>query len=200
MRKLPFKELYGQNFTIQFVNVLKSFPTHSDVYQQSSPSMCTTLLFLHKCSARYTLSNGTVFTAKDKDVILAPTGRQFDMRYLGISEESYTVSIHLHLFDTASHELSLADHPFIVSSGGTDCANFFDKINDNSIAYPSALSMVYADLYQLFHLFTTEYKKNVYAVGQFSSIAKAIVLFIIIIFLQKKPQGLFVVRSRALDE
>lgn len=33
-----------------------------------------------------------------------------------------------------------------------------------------------------------------------SSIAKAIVLLIIIIFLQKKPQGLFVVRSRALDE
>lgn len=33
-----------------------------------------------------------------------------------------------------------------------------------------------------------------------SSVAKAIVLLIIIIFLQKKPQGLFVVRSRALDE
>lgn len=33
-----------------------------------------------------------------------------------------------------------------------------------------------------------------------SSIAKAIVLLIIIIFLQKKPQGLFTVRSRALDE
>ena len=32
-----------------------------------------------------------------------------------------------------------------------------------------------------------------------SSIAKAIVLLIIIIFLQKKPQGLFTVRSRALD-
>ena len=33
-----------------------------------------------------------------------------------------------------------------------------------------------------------------------SSIEKAIVLLIIIIFLQKKPQGLFTVRSRALDE
>ena len=33
-----------------------------------------------------------------------------------------------------------------------------------------------------------------------SSIAKAIVLLIIIVFLQKKPQGLFTVRSRALDE
>ena len=33
-----------------------------------------------------------------------------------------------------------------------------------------------------------------------SSIAKDIVLLIIIIFLQKKPQGLFTVRSRALDE
>ena len=33
-----------------------------------------------------------------------------------------------------------------------------------------------------------------------SSIAKAIVLLIIIIFLHKKPQGLFTVRSRALDE
>ena len=33
-----------------------------------------------------------------------------------------------------------------------------------------------------------------------SSIAKAIVLLIIIIFLQEKPQGLFTVRSRALDE
>lgn len=33
-----------------------------------------------------------------------------------------------------------------------------------------------------------------------SSIAKAIVLLIVIIFLQKKPQGLFVVRSRSLDE
>lgn len=33
-----------------------------------------------------------------------------------------------------------------------------------------------------------------------SSIAKAIVLLIIIVFLQKKPQGLFIVRSRALDE
>lgn len=33
-----------------------------------------------------------------------------------------------------------------------------------------------------------------------SSIARAVVLVIIIVFLQKKPQGLFVVRSRALDE
>ena len=33
-----------------------------------------------------------------------------------------------------------------------------------------------------------------------SSIAKAIVLLIIIVFLQKKPLGLFTVRSRALDE
>lgn len=33
-----------------------------------------------------------------------------------------------------------------------------------------------------------------------SSIAKAIVLLIIIVFLQKKPQGLFTIRSRALDE
>lgn len=33
-----------------------------------------------------------------------------------------------------------------------------------------------------------------------SSIAKAIVLLIVILFLQKKPQGLFVIRSRALDE
>jgi urea transport system permease protein len=33
-----------------------------------------------------------------------------------------------------------------------------------------------------------------------SSIAKAIVLLIIIAFLQKKPQGLFIVKSRALDE
>jgi len=33
-----------------------------------------------------------------------------------------------------------------------------------------------------------------------SSIAKAIVLLIVIVFLQKRPKGLFVVRSRALDE
>ncbi len=33
-----------------------------------------------------------------------------------------------------------------------------------------------------------------------SSIAKAIVLLIIIVFLQKKPQGLFTIRSRALDD
>jgi urea transport system permease protein len=33
-----------------------------------------------------------------------------------------------------------------------------------------------------------------------SSIAKAAVLIIIIVFLQKKPQGLFAIRSRSLDE
>ncbi|MDR1538957.1 MAG: urea ABC transporter permease subunit UrtB [Clostridiales bacterium] len=33
-----------------------------------------------------------------------------------------------------------------------------------------------------------------------SSIAKAIVLIIIIVFLQRKPQGLFTIRSRSLDE
>lgn len=33
-----------------------------------------------------------------------------------------------------------------------------------------------------------------------SSIAKALILLLIIVFLQKKPQGLFVIRSRALDE
>ncbi len=32
-----------------------------------------------------------------------------------------------------------------------------------------------------------------------ASMAKAIVLFIVILFLQKRPQGLFVIRSRALD-
>ena len=33
-----------------------------------------------------------------------------------------------------------------------------------------------------------------------STIAKAIVLLIVIIFLQKRPQGLFVIKSRNLDE
>jgi urea transport system permease protein len=33
-----------------------------------------------------------------------------------------------------------------------------------------------------------------------STIAKAIVLLIVIIFLQKRPQGLFVIKSRSLDE
>jgi len=33
-----------------------------------------------------------------------------------------------------------------------------------------------------------------------ASIAKAIVLVLIIVFLQRKPQGLFTVRSRSLDE
>ena len=33
-----------------------------------------------------------------------------------------------------------------------------------------------------------------------ATIAKAIVLLIVIIFLQKRPQGLFVVKSRSLDE
>jgi urea transport system permease protein len=33
-----------------------------------------------------------------------------------------------------------------------------------------------------------------------STIAKAIVLLIVIVFLQKRPQGLFVIRSRSLDE
>lgn len=33
-----------------------------------------------------------------------------------------------------------------------------------------------------------------------STIAKAIVLFIVIVFLQKRPQGLFVIKSRSLDE
>lgn len=174
MKKLPFKDLYGQNFTIQFIHVLKTLPSVTDVYVQSQESICTTLLFLHKCSARYAVSDGTVFIAKHKDVVLIPPGCCYEMQYSNISQESYTVAIQLHLLDITGEELSLADQPFIVSTGGTDCANYFDQINDNRIAYPSALSMVYADLYQLFHLFTTEYEKNVYAVGQFSSIAKAI--------------------------
>lgn len=33
-----------------------------------------------------------------------------------------------------------------------------------------------------------------------STIAKAVVLLIVIVFLQKRPQGLFVIRSRSLDE
>ena len=33
-----------------------------------------------------------------------------------------------------------------------------------------------------------------------STIAKAIVLLIVIVFLQKRPQGLFVIKSRNLDE
>ena len=35
---------------------------------------------------------------------------------------------------------------------------------------------------------------------QSASIARAIVLLIIIVFLQFKPKGLFVIRSRSLDE
>jgi len=36
--------------------------------------------------------------------------------------------------------------------------------------------------------------------GTGASIAKALVLVLVIIFLQKMPQGLFSIRSRALDE
>jgi len=36
--------------------------------------------------------------------------------------------------------------------------------------------------------------------GTSANIAKAIVLILVILFLQKKPQGLFTIHSRALDE
>ena len=36
--------------------------------------------------------------------------------------------------------------------------------------------------------------------GTSANIAKALVLLLVIIFLQKKPQGLFTIHSRALDE
>ena len=36
--------------------------------------------------------------------------------------------------------------------------------------------------------------------GTSANIAKAVVLLLVILFLQKKPQGLFVIHSRALDE
>ena len=40
---------------------------------------------------------------------------------------------------------------------------------------------------------------TVFEVGSTASIAKAAVLFLVILFLQKKPQGLFALRSRSLD-
>lgn len=41
---------------------------------------------------------------------------------------------------------------------------------------------------------------SVIQAGTSANIAKALVLFLVILFLQKKPQGLFVIHSRALDE
>ena len=41
---------------------------------------------------------------------------------------------------------------------------------------------------------------TVFEFGSTASIAKAAVLFLVILFLQKKPQGLFALRSRSLDD
>ena len=41
---------------------------------------------------------------------------------------------------------------------------------------------------------------TVFEFGSTASIAKAAVLFLVILFLQKNPQGLFALRSRSLDD
>ena len=175
MKKLDFNDLYGQNFTIRFENVLKVFRTCNDNFRQSAPKAHTTLLFLHKCAAKYTLPNGNTLIARDGDTVLIPVGAQYSVQFFHAkSPESYTIEINLQLFDVAGHILCLEGFPFVLDCRNSDCANLFDRINDNSLAYPSALSVVYSDLYQLFHIFTTEHEKNVYSTGAFSSIAKAI--------------------------
>lgn len=175
MKKLDFKDLYGQNFTIRFENVLKVFRSANDSFRQSVAKAHTTLLFLHKCSARFALPDGSVVIARDGDILLVPVGTQYTVQFFHTKNpESYTIEINLQLFDTAGRILCLSDRPFSLDCKNTECANLFDRINDNSLTYPSALSVVYSDLYQLFHIFTTEHEKNVYSTGAFASIAKAI--------------------------
>ena len=176
MKNISTSELYGADFTIRFVNSLKQYWRQRKVFCQNTPKIHNILVYLYRCSAVYTLPNGDTFTARDGDVVLAPVASCYTVEFRDfVSEESCTIGINLHLYDSEGKEIQISDKPFVAISGEANtCKEMFWQIDSLAADDPPPMARIYGSLYNLFAEITESAAEADYFGGKYASISVAI--------------------------
>lgn len=177
MKSVTLEMLYSMDFSIRFVNSLKQFWRNYKDFSQNVPKVHNNVVYLHKCSALYTLQSGETFTAHSGDVVFAPKNSLYTMRIFDLeSSSACTIGINLHLYDSDGEELILSNKPFIAASGNRLSFNeLFEQINEVAMDYPACLPQIYSDLYKVLYLMTAKSDHPSVLDSRYASIAKAII-------------------------
>lgn len=179
MNSAALNDLHGKYFTLRFVNVLKQFWRKGNTYHQATAKIHNNLLYLYKCSAKYTLGSGEVFFAHSGDIVIAPKNSTYHVSFFDFAPQTgCTIGINYHMYDEMDNEILIAKEPLLFQPAhNAQIQNFnelFERINDNATTDIPHIAQIYSDLYRIFSLMIAENDRKSFDYSDFSSISKAI--------------------------
>jgi len=151
MKTVTLESLYTMDYSIRFVNCLKQFWKVKRSFVQNKPKDHTLLVYLHRCSAKYTSISGKTLTGHNGSVFVLPRNVMYRAEFFDLDPDSgCTIGINLHLYDRNAEEIFVSDKPILVNCGDEiNVRELFEQINHNGMDDPVCMPYIYSDLYRL---------------------------------------------------
>ncbi len=96
---MTLSQFYKTDYRVSYINCLRQYWKYDKKWScLASPKERFLLLYFDGCSARYTLSSGHSFTARDTDIVFCPAGSEYSVEFFDFaSPASGTVGINFQL-------------------------------------------------------------------------------------------------------
>ncbi len=148
MNLIPISKLYGYNFSVEALHILKQFWSDIHIYScLDSPKNANLFMYLDGCDAEYTDESGESILAKSKSLVYIPDGFGYKIKVIPKGSSS-TVGIKFSLFDEKGEKFILSDKITVFSD--KDFGFLVEKINIASKGNIISYAMIKSALFEIF--------------------------------------------------
>ncbi len=172
---IPIEKLYDRNFSLNVINALQLlWQARKSFSCIGMPKEKNILVYFHKITARYTLKDGSTFTASDGDTVYAPMGSEYIIDSFEPEEPTgCTVGVNFFAFDECGEQFVLSDKP--IKLNADDRGQYYPlflKMSRTSEANVVCYAKLKSAMYEIFSQFCSSRLKR--ANSKFDMIAKGI--------------------------
>ncbi len=153
MKVIPIEKLYDMNFSLDVINALQlMWRARNSFSCIGAPKRKNIIVYFHKITARYTLKDGSTFTASDGDIVYTPEGSEYSIdSFQPENESGCTVGVNFFLSDKHGMKFILSNKPIKLNAddGGQYFSLFF-KMSRISEANVVCFSKLKSAMYEVF--------------------------------------------------
>lgn len=173
LKTILLSELYGADYDIRILNVLKQRWKSDRCFSCiSSPKKQNNFTYLKSCNAVYTLKSGEVITAAGGDIVYTPTGSRYKVEFKDFAaDDPYTIGINFHLLQNGSTPFILNENVTVIRPRSQHTGMLFCELEACFAA--SATAKIKSVFYELMSELICLEKNNI-SVRRFAVIEKGI--------------------------
>ena len=141
--------LYDYDYSIKVINALRRYwaDGHDSFSSIGEPKAMHMILYLDSCKAEYTLKNGEKLYAESGNLVYAPKGAEYSVKFTPINGGS-TVGVNMLLYKDGE-EISFSDKVLVFDTDFPKDSRRFEKLCEQSnaaIASPGKMKSIMYDI------------------------------------------------------